>query len=48
MTNGANPDEKAEALRAVSPVLYWAAEEGKKPPQREMQLKTDRDATFEL
>jgi hypothetical protein len=48
VTNGANPDEKAEALRAVSPVLYRAAEEGKKPPQKEMKLTTDRDATFEL
>jgi hypothetical protein len=48
VTNGANPDEKAEALRADSPVLYRVAEEGKKPPQKEMQLTTDRDATFEL
>ena len=48
VTNGANPDEKADALRAVSPVLYRVAEEGKKPTQKEMQLTTDRDATFEL
>lgn len=48
VTNGANPDEKAEALRAVSPVLYRVAEGGKKPPQKEIQLTTDRDATFEI
>ncbi|HXM01207.1 MAG TPA: hypothetical protein VN939_01305 [Chthoniobacterales bacterium] len=47
MTNGAIPDEKTEALRAVSPVLYRAAEESKKLPLKEMQLKTDRDATFD-
>jgi hypothetical protein len=47
MTNGSNPDKKAEAVRAVSPVLYRAAEASKKPPQKEMQLKTDRAATFE-
>jgi hypothetical protein len=36
MTNGSNPDKNTEALRAVSSVLYRAAEVGKKAPQKEI------------
>jgi hypothetical protein len=43
-TNGSNPDQKTEALPAVSLVLYRAAETGNKAPQKKMQLKIDRTA----